>query len=166
MNDQPAGGSNEGRLIHRSPRDLLQRMGRLVRKEVSTILRDRRTIITLVLMPLLLYPLLTIGFRQFLLAGSLHETKEPDYRIGFRSEAEAQGVNAQITAGKRVLTQHHEKARSRRGDAERSTQEVAGSSNGPDKGDQKTLPNHQSLTPRDVNTPSNLEALLRDQSID
>src|SRR5437763_1132447 len=85
MSDQPTGGSNERRLLYRSPRSLLQRMGRLVRKEVSTILRDRRTIITLVLMPLLLYPLLTIAFRQFLLASSLQETEEPDYRIGFRT---------------------------------------------------------------------------------
>ena len=42
------------------------RVGRLARKELSEILRDRRTVITLVLMPLLLYPLLSFAFQQFL----------------------------------------------------------------------------------------------------
>jgi ABC-2 type transport system permease protein/sodium transport system permease protein len=46
----------------------LGRLGRLVRKELSEILRDRRTIITLLLMPLLLYPLLAMAFPQFLLS--------------------------------------------------------------------------------------------------
>jgi ABC-2 type transport system permease protein/sodium transport system permease protein len=45
----------------------LARLGRLVRKELSEILRDRRTIFTLVLMPLLLYPLLAMAFPQFLI---------------------------------------------------------------------------------------------------
>src|SRR5947209_5436076 len=102
MSEESARGLKEGRL-HRSPRDLLQRMGRLVRKEVSTILRDRRTIITLVLMPLLLYPLLTIAFRQFLLASSVKEMKEPAYRIGFRSVREAQFFDQRMERGQRAL---------------------------------------------------------------
>lgn len=43
------------------------RLGTLVRKELAETLRDRRTIVTLVLMPLLVYPLLSVGFRQWLL---------------------------------------------------------------------------------------------------
>jgi ABC-2 type transport system permease protein/sodium transport system permease protein len=43
------------------------RVGRLARKEMREILRDRRTIVTLVLMPILLYPLLAIGLRQYFL---------------------------------------------------------------------------------------------------
>jgi len=42
------------------------RIGRLARKELSEILRDRRTVITLLLMPLLLYPLLSFAFQQLL----------------------------------------------------------------------------------------------------
>ena len=34
-------------------------------------MRDRRTVLTLVLMPLLLYPLLSVAFRQFLLSGAV-----------------------------------------------------------------------------------------------
>src|SRR5207247_6339912 len=58
------------------PGQALARVGRLARKELSEILRDRRTIITLVLMPLLLYPLLSFAFRQFLPA--MVPTKETD----------------------------------------------------------------------------------------
>src|SRR5437868_14689434 len=47
-------------------RQNLARVMRLARKELFEILRDRRTILTLVLMPLLLYPLLSFAFRQFL----------------------------------------------------------------------------------------------------
>jgi sodium transport system permease protein len=42
------------------------RLWRLIQKEWAETLRDRRTLITLVLMPLLVYPLLSIIFRQFL----------------------------------------------------------------------------------------------------
>ncbi|MCH7685096.1 MAG: hypothetical protein IH899_00185 [Planctomycetes bacterium] len=45
-------------------------MGRYLRltlKELRETLRDRRTIITLVLMPLLIYPLLSVAFQKFLL---------------------------------------------------------------------------------------------------
>src|SRR5437588_10851098 len=89
---------------------VVRRMGRLVRKEVSTILRDRRTIITLVLMPLLLYPLLSIAFRQFLLASSLQDLKEPAYRIGFRSEQEAVLFERQLERGKEALAQRASRA--------------------------------------------------------
>jgi ABC-2 type transport system permease protein/sodium transport system permease protein len=69
----------------------LGRVGRLVRKELNEILRDRRTIITLVLMPLLLYPLLYIAFQQLVLAGQ-KSTRGPVYRLGFLSEREARLV--------------------------------------------------------------------------
>jgi ABC-2 type transport system permease protein/sodium transport system permease protein len=44
-------------------------LARLARKELRETLRDRRTIITLVVMPVLVYPLLSIIFHQFLLSG-------------------------------------------------------------------------------------------------
>jgi ABC-2 type transport system permease protein/sodium transport system permease protein len=44
------------------------RVARLARKELLEVVRDKRTIITLVLMPLLLYPLLSFAFRQYLVA--------------------------------------------------------------------------------------------------
>jgi ABC-2 type transport system permease protein/sodium transport system permease protein len=53
---------------------------RLASKELREILRDRRTILTLVFMPLLLYPLLSVAFRQFVL--SRQSTEPPVYRVG------------------------------------------------------------------------------------
>jgi ABC-2 type transport system permease protein/sodium transport system permease protein len=50
------------------------RVARLARKELFEILRDRRTILTLVLMPLLVYPVLSFAFRQYFVA--LVPTKE------------------------------------------------------------------------------------------
>jgi ABC-2 type transport system permease protein/sodium transport system permease protein len=64
------------------------RLGRLIRKELIEIVRDRRTILTLVLMPLLLYPLLSIAFQQFFLASSLEPTRGAVYRFGFATKQE------------------------------------------------------------------------------
>ena len=65
-------------------RHSLARIGRLMRKELTEILRDRRTILTLVLMPLLLYPLLTVAFQQYFQALQINS----EYIIGFASEQE------------------------------------------------------------------------------
>ena len=43
------------------------RIWRITRKELRETLRDRRTIITLLLMPLLVYPLLSLAFLSGLL---------------------------------------------------------------------------------------------------
>ncbi|MFO0787970.1 MAG: ABC transporter permease subunit/CPBP intramembrane protease [Pirellulales bacterium] len=60
------------------------RLWRLVLKELREILRDRRTIVTLVVMPLLIYPLLAVVFQRFLFT-SLAPTEEPSYVIGVDS---------------------------------------------------------------------------------
>jgi len=64
----------------------LSLLARMAHKELREILRDRRTIITLVLMPLLLYPLLGLGFRYFLL--SLAPTGNTQFRIAIVREAD------------------------------------------------------------------------------
>jgi ABC-2 type transport system permease protein/sodium transport system permease protein len=69
----------------------LGRLWRLSRKELTESLRDRRTILTLVLMPLLLYPLLVIVFQQVMLAGKI-EQQQPVYRVGFVSRVEARAL--------------------------------------------------------------------------
>jgi sodium transport system permease protein len=63
------------------------RLFRLARKELTEILRDRRTVVTLVVMPLLLYPLLTIGFGQFVLGGKASEAPAA-YHVGFKTGTE------------------------------------------------------------------------------
>ncbi len=69
----------------------LGRLWRLTRKELSESLRDRRTLGTLVLMPVLLYPVLAMAFLQLLQSSRVDEIR-PLYRIGFISEAEKESV--------------------------------------------------------------------------
>ncbi|MCI0377666.1 MAG: ABC transporter permease subunit [Gemmataceae bacterium] len=83
--------------------DAVGRLARLVRKELSEILRDRRTIITLVLMPLLLYPLLSIAFQQFLLASKVDPESGPAYRFGFATEVEEAVFAEMMKLGERAL---------------------------------------------------------------
>lgn len=59
----------------------LSRLVRLTRKELYESLRDRRTVLTLVLMPLLLYPVLAMAFLQMLQYKRI-EKEWPEFRIG------------------------------------------------------------------------------------
>ena len=67
--------------------DRLKRLGRLTLKELREILRDRRTIFTLVLMPLFMYPLLSIAFQQ-LFVSQLSKRQTPRYELGFQNVKE------------------------------------------------------------------------------
>lgn len=62
-----------------------RRWQRLALKELREILRDRRTIITLVLMPMLVYPLIGMTFQKFLVT-QLTETPRVEYRLGYRDQ--------------------------------------------------------------------------------
>jgi sodium transport system permease protein len=81
----------------------LGRLGRLVRKELVEIVRDRRTMITLVLMPLLLYPLLSVAFKQFFLASAIDAKRGLVYRLGFATEEEARVFEAFLDYGAKIL---------------------------------------------------------------
>ena len=81
------------------------RLTRLAQKELKETLRDRRTIVTLVLMPLLVYPTLSLIFKTFLLSNAalFSGTEVPELRVvysGNVSKAEADFVFAKI--GERV----------------------------------------------------------------
>jgi sodium transport system permease protein len=86
-----------------APPSRLPRVLRLARKELSEILRDRRTIITLVVMPLLLYPLMSIAFQQFFLASKLSPTHGVEYRLGFESKTAAQIFLDRVEHGDALL---------------------------------------------------------------
>ncbi|WP_254513752.1 ABC transporter permease subunit/CPBP intramembrane protease [Anatilimnocola floriformis] len=61
------------------------RVVRLTRKELRETLRDRRTIVTLILMPLMLYPLISIVFMQFMfLNAGQAGPKEMQWNIAVR----------------------------------------------------------------------------------
>ncbi|MEM9827374.1 MAG: CPBP family glutamic-type intramembrane protease, partial [Planctomycetota bacterium] len=72
------------------------RFCRLCKKELLETLRDRRTIVTLILMPLLVYPLLSMALNRFL--ASTDVETETKYRIGVASVAEANAVALFMTS--------------------------------------------------------------------
>ena len=78
------------------------RLWRLTRKELRETLRDRRTIITLVLMPLLVYPLLSVAFRQFFFSNYSKAT-DLEWRIAGESEPILQGFAQQLAIGSQVI---------------------------------------------------------------
>lgn len=80
------------------------RLGRLVRKELSETLRDRRTLLTLVLMPLLLYPLLALVVRPVTSARLLEEAAV-SYRIAFTTEHDANQIVRFLGQGADLLVQ-------------------------------------------------------------
>lgn len=64
------------------------RLIRLCQKELRETLRDRRTIITLVLMPLLVYPLLSMALNRFLVSATAGTSEETAYTLGVGSDRE------------------------------------------------------------------------------
>ena len=77
----------------RSQRSWFSRLKRLTLKELRETLRDRRTIVTLILMPLLVYPILSLIFRTVLMStleGSLGEGKPAVLNIAFDSNLSEQ----------------------------------------------------------------------------
>ncbi len=80
----------------------IRRLYRLARKELVEILRDRRTIITLVLMPLLVYPLLGIIAQKFMIR-SLFDHSNVVYRIGFENDMDRLAFSQLITIGDQIV---------------------------------------------------------------
>lgn len=70
-------------------------------KELRETLRDRRTTITLLAMPLLLYPLLGIGFRFFALQEA--PKTELTYRVSVQTEQEGNWLLAMLQLGEESL---------------------------------------------------------------
>lgn len=86
----------------RVPQHDVGRWLRLAHKELRETLRDRRTIITLLLMPILVYPLLSIGFRHFLL-GSINGGSEYVWIVGVDSPETESAFHEDITIGNQVM---------------------------------------------------------------
>ena len=73
----------------------------LITKELRETLRDRRTIITLLAMPILLYPMLGLGFR-FLAVQEIAQ-ENPEVRIGLATEEEATWLRDVLERGEELL---------------------------------------------------------------
>jgi ABC-2 type transport system permease protein/sodium transport system permease protein len=96
-------------------RAALGRLFRLARKELSESLRDRRTITTLVLMPVLLYPVLAIAFQQMLLSSKI-DSARMRYRVGFVSAQEEKELLNYWNEGLKGLDRRHRTASGKEGD--------------------------------------------------
>jgi hypothetical protein len=88
----------------RNQRPLMGRLRRLVVKELREILRDRRTILTLVVMPLLIYPLLAVVFQRFLVT-SIAIDEDIAYMIGVDSDIAREILSRQLQEGEAVLAE-------------------------------------------------------------
>ena len=82
-------GSLAATPANRLPRS---RIVRLCQKELRETLRDRRTIITLILMPLLVYPLLSMALNRFLVNSTAGTSEETPFTIGVASDLEGETI--------------------------------------------------------------------------
>ncbi|WP_298867641.1 ABC transporter permease subunit/CPBP intramembrane protease [uncultured Gimesia sp.] len=78
------------------------RFSGLLKKELREILRDRRTIITLVLMPLLVYPLLGLMLQKFFIT-QMANLGKVEYRILLLNESEGELFRNQFNHGEQLL---------------------------------------------------------------
>src|SRR5437868_13423777 len=78
------------------------RVMRLAQKELRETLRDRRTIITLVLMPLLVYPVLAFALTQFLVT-STSQSRPIPFQIYASTQEELVAFMILLERGDRLL---------------------------------------------------------------
>ncbi|MCA9003690.1 MAG: CPBP family intramembrane metalloprotease [Planctomycetaceae bacterium] len=83
------------------------RFSGLLQKELREILRDRRTVITLILMPLLVYPLLGLMLQKFLLSQT-SQLNEIEYRVVLPNESEGQMFRALFEKGDKLFAERNQ----------------------------------------------------------
>jgi sodium transport system permease protein len=113
FSDQPAKGTR------RLKRFAFGALGRLAMKELRETLRDRRTIVTLLLMPLIVYPLLSLAFHRFLVL--YFEPETPAIRIGFASQDDLESFRMRILRGDQILSEAKEAEESSNEDSDDET---------------------------------------------
>jgi sodium transport system permease protein len=112
------------------------RIVRLALKELRETLRDRRTIATLLLMPLLVYPLLSVAFQRFLLSSVKPSSNRGDFVLALRTKLEADRLGVYIYRGTTLLKtrrpagETHSKAASPEKDANAEADNAAGDPSG------------------------------------
>lgn len=109
------------------------RIQRLALKELRETLRDRRTIVTLVLMPIIVYPMLSLAFQKFLLTGAAGTSQLAAFRIGVESEEDGKTVREALQRGliiqqrrERRAQREREQSRSQKADAETASNDAVG----------------------------------------
>lgn len=81
----------------------IHRFRGLAVKELRETLRDRRTIVTLMLMPLIIYPLLSTAFQKFLMSNIRPESRQVMYNVGVSSIDEMKLVGRFLVAGEALI---------------------------------------------------------------
>ena len=84
------------------------RFCRLALKELRETLRDRRTIATLIVMPLLVYPLLSLTFQKFLLT-NVRSAGRPQFRFGVETDEAGHILIAFLERGNKLLQEAEKK---------------------------------------------------------
>ncbi len=90
-----------------TPSETTGRTWRLAVKELREILRDRRTVLTLVLMPLLVYPLLGVIMRKGVLS-NLSLMQKIEIHVCFDSEEDAGRFTSAMVRGEELLANNSE----------------------------------------------------------
>ncbi len=103
MSGSQAPGESPPANVARPPRGQSPLFWRLMLKELRETLRDRRTIATLVLMPLLVYPLLSVAFERFLMSSLKTVSPRSEPVLGFVSDAEAREFGRYMLQGVGIL---------------------------------------------------------------
>jgi sodium transport system permease protein len=135
----------------------LGRVARLAMKELRETLRDRRTIITLVLMPLLVYPVLSLAFKQFLLS-SFQSSSELRYQIAVPTQQEHQALMLLLMQGDKLLSERESSAA--------STPLSGGPLLGADLGGSEPALFDNDIFPLKDDVQASLEDLVRNNNID
>lgn len=135
-------------------------MSRLALKELRETLRDRRTVLTLVLMPVLVYPLLSIAFQRFLLTW-----RPPDedvaYHVAVESKADEGLLREYLTEGESI-TQRSREWRLRQKAVEQEQARKAGEpAPAPEPASDEPESIHLEFFPHD-----DLEARVADRTVD
>ena len=125
------------------------RWWRMAQKELREILRDRRTIITLLGMPLLIYPLLGVTFQKLLVTQATEKTTT-EYRVAFAGQRDARVFRRLFDEAKLLQAKQG-------GTTDSVNREPAGT---PDD------PVWQFMVSKDENASVDVEALVADRTAD
>ena len=78
------------------------RLWRLCQKELRESLRDRRTLFTLVLMPILVYPLLSMALQRLVIGANTKSKPNPDFVLGVTDDDSASKVRGMLREAQQV----------------------------------------------------------------
>jgi len=78
------------------------RLWRMCIKELRETLRDRRTLFTLILMPLLVYPLLSMALQRLILTSKPDQSRE-NFLVGVHSKSDVEKLGTTLVAGQQRI---------------------------------------------------------------